>query len=135
MRPPKTLCRTVLLAILPSLTGCHSWHQIPPQDLTVERLEGVNRLRLATADGWEGELWGPRLQDSLLVGEEWSSTPSQYREILITSLQNVEERRMNVGATLAMSAVVVGAGFGLFVWLVHSILDDAFDELRLPSGG
>lgn len=135
MGPPKTLCWIALVATLPSLTGCHSWHQIPPRDLSVERLEGVNRLRLATADGWEGELWGPRIQDSLLVGEEWSSTPSQYREILITSLQNVEERRMNVGATLAMSAVVVGAGFGLVVWLVHSILDAAFDELRFPSGG
>jgi hypothetical protein len=113
MQPLKTLRWIVLVAMLPSLTSCYSWSQVPPQDVTAERLEGKNRLRLATSDGWEGELWRPVVRDSLLVGMERFSTPTRYREILITSLQEVEERRLHMAKTLAMSAVTAGMAVGV----------------------
>lgn len=126
MRSPKTLCWIVLVAIVPSLTSCFSWSQVPPQDLTAERLEGKSRLRLATRDGWEGELWRPVVQDSLLVGMERFSTPPRYREILITSLREVEERRFNMGKTLAISAlgagITVGVVYGVACFMVYPLL-------------
>ena len=118
MRLQKIHCWVVLAALLPQLTGCFSWHQVPTQALTVAGLKGTPRLRVATTDGWVGELWGPSLQESLLAGFEGVSSPEGYREILITSIQEVEERRFNVGRTLAMSAV----GAGLAVGVVYGTL-------------
>ena len=112
----------VLMAMLPQLAGCYSWRQVPPQDLTPERLEGVSRLRLATSGGWRGELWKPTLQDSLLVGLDRGPSPDQSRALPINTLQEVEERYLDLGKSLAFGAgtvaVAVPASFLAFAGLV-----------------
>ena len=127
MRLLRTVFWIAQVAILLQLTGCYySWRQVPLDSLTSEQIEGVQSLRVTTNGGWTGELFGPVVQDSFLVGMVPVLDPSDSQEFLITRLQDVQARRFDVGKTLAMNAmqtgVTIGVGYLLACFVIYPAL-------------
>ena len=139
MRPPMAICWSALFAMLPQLTGCRSFYPVKgplPASPATADLEKVYRVTFTDGSSVVlSDLWTDSVRVGGAVVEERSGQIRQEIEAPMEDVEVIEEKRLSMPKTLAVTAVYAAVSWGLFVLLVHSILEAAFDDLTLPTGG
>jgi hypothetical protein len=127
MRPPKTLCLAVLVALLPQLAGCYSYRSYEGgvqrlRTRTVEesplRITTVNGERVRTRSLTIGttHLFGQALTpaDAKAFGAARNVDDPYFVSIPFEEIQSVEQRHFDLRKT-TLGAIAVGAlTYGLF---------------------
>ena len=110
MKKSTTLRRyrpVALLMLVLHLPGCYSWEAatVGPRQFIEEEEPG--HIRILRADGTRMELRNPQVEADSLTARISSNLRTGTVRIALTDIGAVEARRLKLGATLALGAVVI----------------------------
>jgi len=123
-RFPRVFSLALLILILPSLTGCHSWHTMgQPVPEVIMAHPGVP-LRVGLADGTLLEVDSARINsDSVVV---WRPPRGSHEYIAADSVQGVQVRRPERIRTVTILGGLVLVGVAVAAMVSFACSDSCF---------